>query len=89
MDIVVLNEDIKRLANEVYEKRKSHIQCRSAKNGVDMNILLQEIVDKKIYEKDYDEITSKMLLKIYLIIQRFVHCKKLLIISCFKKRLIN
>ena len=26
-----------------------------------MNILLQEIIDKDIYKKDYEEITSKML----------------------------
>ena len=60
-EIVILNDELKQLANEVYTERKPHIQCRSAKDGIDMNILLQEIIDKDIYKKDYEEITSKML----------------------------
>ena len=61
MDIVTLNEDMKQLASKVYEERKPHTQCRSAKDDVDMNVLLQEIIDKDIYKKDYEDITSKML----------------------------
>lgn len=60
-EIVILNDELKQLVNEVYTERKPHIQCRSAKDGIDMNILLQEIIDKDIYKKDYEEITSKML----------------------------
>ena len=41
--------------------KKPHKQCRSAKDGIDMNILLQEIIDKDIYKKDYEDITAKML----------------------------
>ena len=61
MDIVILNEKIKQLAKEVFEERYPNKQCHSAKGGIDMNILLQEIIDKNIYKKDYEEITSKML----------------------------
>ena len=61
MGIVTLNEDMKHLASKVYEERKPHTQCRSAKDDVDMNVLLQEIIDKDIYKKDYEDITSKML----------------------------
>ena len=61
MGIVTLNEDMKQLASKVYEERKRHTQCRSAKDDVDMNVLLQEIIDKDIYKKDYEDITSKML----------------------------
>lgn len=60
-EIVILNDELKQLVNEVYTERKPHTQCRSAKDGIDMNILLQEIIDKDIYKKDYEEITSKML----------------------------
>ena len=60
-EIVILNDELKQLVNEVYTERKPHIQCRSAKDGINMNILLQEIIDKDIYKKDYEEITSKML----------------------------
>lgn len=60
-EIVILNDELKQLVNEVYTERKPHTQCRSAKDGIDMNVLLQEIIDKDIYKKDYEEITSKML----------------------------
>lgn len=60
-DIVALNADLKFLVKEVYEERYPHKQCLSAKTEVDMNKLLQDIIDKKIYESDYENITSKML----------------------------
>lgn len=60
-DIVTLDDDLKQLVSEVFEERKPHEQCRSAKDGIDMNSLLQEIIDKDIYKKDYEDITSKML----------------------------
>lgn len=59
--IVNLDGSLKDLVQSVREERKPHVNCRSAKDGVDMNALLQEIVDKAIYEPDYDEITDKML----------------------------
>lgn len=61
MDIVTLSEDMKQLVNDVYDERKPHNQCTSAKDGVNMNALLQEIIDKDIYKRDYEDITSKML----------------------------
>lgn len=60
-EIVILNDELRQLVKEVYTERMPHTQCRSAKDGIDMNILLQEIIDKDIYKKDYEEITSKML----------------------------
>ena len=60
-DIVSLDANLKQLVSEVFEERKPHEQCRSAKEGIDMNALLQEIIDKDIYKKDYEDITAKML----------------------------
>lgn len=60
-EIVTINDDLKVLIQEVYEDRKPHELCRSAKDEVDMNSLLQEIIDKEIYKKDYEDITVKML----------------------------
>ena len=60
-DIVTLDDDLKQLVSEVFEERKPHERCHSAKDGIDMNTLLQEIIDKDIYKKDYEDITSKML----------------------------
>lgn len=64
MDIVTLSEDLKQLVNDVYDERKPHNQCTSAKDGVNMNALLQEIIDKDVYKRDYEDITSKMLFEV-------------------------
>ncbi len=60
-DIVTLNSDMKQLASRVYKERKPYEQCHSAKDGINMNALLQEIIDKDIYKKDYEDITAKIL----------------------------
>ena len=60
-DIVSLDANLKQLVSEVFDERKPHEQCRSAKDGIDVNVLLQEIIDKDIYKKDYEDITEKML----------------------------
>ena len=59
--VVELNDSLKWLAGEVFEERKNHVNCHSAKDGIDMGTLLQEIIDKGIYKNDYEEITEKML----------------------------
>lgn len=61
LDIVELNEELRQLVKDVYEERKEHKNCRSAKEGIDMNSLLQEIIDKEVYKKDYQDITEKIL----------------------------
>lgn len=60
-EIVSLDDSLRILASEVYAEREPHTQCRSAKPGIDMNRLLQEIIDKEVYKADYENITMKML----------------------------
>ena len=60
-EIVPLDDKLKALAKEVYAEREPHEQCRSAKPGIEMNTLLQEIIDVEAYKKDYEDITMKML----------------------------
>lgn len=60
-EIVALDDSLRTLAREVYMEREPHAQCHSAKPDIDMNILLQEVVDKEIYKTDYENITMKML----------------------------
>lgn len=56
---ISLDDGFKQLVEDVrVERLKMPKMCPAAEDGVDINKLLQEIVDKKIYEKDYDEITS-------------------------------
>mgnify|MGYP003313496384 CR=1 FL=1 len=60
LDVVTLDDSMKALVQSVREERKPHVNCRS-KDGIDMNALLQEIVDKAVYKHDYEDITSKIL----------------------------
>lgn len=61
LDIVELSDELRQLVKDVYEERMEHKNCRSAKEGIDMNNLLQEIIDKEVYKKDYQDITEKIL----------------------------
>lgn len=61
LDVVILDDSMKELVRNVREERKPHVNCRSAKEGIDMNSLLQEIVDKAVYKQDYEDITAKIL----------------------------
>lgn len=61
LQVVTLNDEVKKLVWEVYAERLPHVNCRSAKNGIDMNAILQEIVAQDIYRQDYEDITEKLL----------------------------
>ena len=61
LGVVEINDDLKKLMVAVREERKPHKTCHSAQNGVDMNTLLQEIVDKGAYKADYKDITEALL----------------------------
>lgn len=61
LDVVEINNELRQLALEVREDRKKHKTCLSAQDGVDINSLLQEIIDKDVYKSDYESITSSLL----------------------------
>ncbi len=61
LDVVTLDDSMKKLVQDVREERKPHVNCRSAKDGIDMNALLQVIIDKAVYKQDYEDITAKIL----------------------------
>ena len=60
LDIVELNDELRMLAKAVFDERKGHPNCHSAKDDIDMNKLLQEIIDSDAYKKDYQDITEKI-----------------------------
>lgn len=60
LDIVELNDELRLLAKAVFEERKGHPSCHSAKDDIDMNKLLQKIIDSEAYKKDYQDITEKI-----------------------------
>lgn len=61
LDVVDLDESMRQLVRDVFEERKPHVNCHSAKDGIDMNAVLREIVDMSIYAQDYKDITEKIL----------------------------
>lgn len=61
LSIVKIDDSLSQLAVAVYEERKPHVNCRSAKDGIVINALLQEIVDRAVYRQDYEDITRKLL----------------------------
>lgn len=63
LDVVTLDDAMKLLVQSVREERKPHVNCRSAKDGIDMKALLREIVDRAVYKQDYEDITSKILIE--------------------------
>lgn len=56
---ITFDDIFKQLVEDVRNERlKMPKMCPAAEAGIDINEYLQLIVDKRIYEKDYDEITS-------------------------------
>lgn len=55
---VTLDEKFKTLIKEVRELRANMSICPSAAEGISISDLLDEIMEKEIYKKDYIEITS-------------------------------
>lgn len=61
LNVVNLDDSLHQLATAVYEERKPHVNCRSAKDGIVMSALLQEIIDRSVYKQDYEDVTRKLL----------------------------
>ncbi len=58
MPKIQLNEEFKKLVREVrVERTKLPKMCPAALKGVNINGLLKEIIDKRVYEEDYETIT--------------------------------
>lgn len=58
-----LDDDLKPLVKEVRDLRKKHLNCYSAKDEVNINNLLRQIIDKEYYKEDYINVTEKLLSK--------------------------
>ena len=60
-EIVTVDDTLKELALSVADERRPHKMCLSVQNGTDVNAVLREIIDKKVYKDDYDTITVPLL----------------------------
>ncbi|MBP1565069.1 MAG: nucleotidyl transferase AbiEii/AbiGii toxin family protein [Oscillospiraceae bacterium] len=61
LDIVSLDDELKKLKDIVREERKKDQQCPSANNDIDFQLLLSDIIEKEVYRSDYEEITESLL----------------------------
>jgi len=61
LSVVVLDDKLKTLVKEVQKDRKLHDRCYTAQDKYDIPLILRQIIDDKIYFKDYKEITEKVL----------------------------
>lgn len=61
LEIVELNDKLKEFVKDVRNSRKEHKHCYSAQEQYDIPSILREIIDKRIYYKDYEKITKKVL----------------------------
>ena len=60
---IKLDDSLKELIKCVREDRKVSKNSVSAQDGMSINDILSEIIDKRFYEKDYYDSTSKLLFK--------------------------
>ncbi len=63
LDVVQADESLKKLASRVREERKQRSICLSAQDGVEINRVLVEIIEKESYKSDYIATTEKLLFK--------------------------
>ena len=61
LEIVKIDDELKHLREMVCIERKNDKQCPSANDDVNFKMLLQDIIEKKAYKSDYDNITSALL----------------------------
>lgn len=61
LSAVVLDDKLRVLVKEVREDRKTNERCYTAQDKYDIPSILQQIIDEKIYYKDYKDITEKVL----------------------------
>ncbi len=61
LEIVEINDGLKKLKEQVRIERKNDKQCPSANDDVDFKALLGEIIEKEAYRSDYETITSALL----------------------------
>lgn len=61
LTIISLDTGMQALVRQVRISRKGLSICPSAADGIDINNLLQRIIDQRVYEQDYQDITTKLI----------------------------
>lgn len=63
LPLIDINDDFIKLFNEVRNKRSKYDFCYSAKENINLKVLLNQIIDEKTYYLDYINVTEKLLTK--------------------------
>ena len=61
LSVVEINNVLKALAVSVADERRPHSRSLSVQEGVSVKNVLREIIDNRVYEEDYNTITSALL----------------------------
>lgn len=61
LKVITINNKLKKLIESVREERKNNALCYTAQDQYNINLLLEDIINKKTYYKDYQEVTKKVL----------------------------
>lgn len=61
LSVVEINDELKALAVSVADERRPHSRSLSVQEGVSVKNVLREIIDNRVYEDDYNTITSALL----------------------------
>lgn len=61
MEHILPDDNLMYLAEIVRKERQSNKTCISSQDDINLNDILSEIIDKKIYEDDYEKITRNIL----------------------------
>ena len=61
VNLIGITEEMRGLIPKVRKVRSELEICPSAKDNVDVTGILNEIIEKQVYKKDYDEITFGLL----------------------------
>lgn len=61
LSVVEINNELKSLAVSVADERRPHSRSLSVQEGVSVKNVLREIIDNRVYEEDYNTITSALL----------------------------
>ena len=64
VELVDLDDDLKRLVNQVRQERKIHKQCLSAQDEINLNELFLKIINEEAYRADYETITETLLFEV-------------------------
>ena len=82
VNLIGITEEMRGLIPKVRKVRSELEICPSAKDNVDVTGILNEIIEKQVYKKDYEEITFGLLFVIeYVIVNRSRPFKKFVFVN--------